>query len=185
MDTNGSAVFKTVTLRNGKTVSFRYVPPFLASKIAGKIPDPDPPVIIIPSKLPGVKPSEEYNFQDPTYIKARLDSIRRRAELLNEFAWNYSIVGIEPPEDDEWKTKLDIIEYDPDFVWREGRIGRRLDWIQYVLLANPNDLGTVQKIVNEASSSFDEEEVTEAEDTFRDSDKRKESTGRNRKGSRT
>ncbi len=172
METNGVGCFKEHTLSNGKTIKIRYVPPLLASKIRRLFPDPLPPVRVIQSKIPGVPPTEEFDYQDATYQRLRIEVLQQRIQAINDFAWNYAVVGVDPPEDDEWKASVQLELYLPGIPWREGPVGRRLDWLEYVLLANPKDMVDVEKLVTEASRVATEEEVAAAEESFRPQNKR-------------
>lgn len=168
--------FKTVTLSDGTTVAIRYVPPYLASRIATRFPDPPPPIRIIQSKLVGVPPQEEIEWDNPKYVRERGEILRQRSVAITEFIWNYAIVSPNPPADDDWKTALGIEFFVPDFQWREAAAGRRLDWIEYVLMANPNDCALLQAVIREASNALTQEEIAAAEALFRPAPRREPAT---------
>lgn len=142
---------KQVTLTTGQTITVRAVPPFLTMRVARRFPIPEPPRITIKSKLPGAVTEVMEQPEDPEYVKAVAELINKRAEAIDDVVWLYSLPDIEPATDDSWK--LDVELADPEMTWRDGERGYRLDYIQYVLLANRADYNTVREAMDELSNT--------------------------------
>jgi len=102
--------------------------------------------------------------------RAKLDG--RRAQLQDEVVWAYGIVewrsldaskfGNQPPKG--WKYPAVLVEF--GIEPREGKLGRRLDYIKFELLPTPDDVKAVQQVMYTMTAPLDESEVDAARDLF-------------------
>ncbi len=169
MKINDWDLTKTVTLSTGRVVTVRAVPPYVSIRAAELYPMPDPPQLRIRSKLPGAVDEIMDDEKDPAYIKAVMDTMTKRREAVNEAQWLYSLPDVKADEDDSWREAIE--EAVPNIVWRQGARGRRMDYIEWVILSNPRDLKLLQDTIAELNS--EKEPISEAllqaaEESFRD-----------------
>ncbi len=134
-----------VTLVSGRKVLVRAVPPFLLDRVQDRIPLPEPPIKIITPQMPGAREERLLDNQDPEYLRALEKATEARSVARTELFWNYGIVGVEPPASDQWKEELAF--FDPDIEFRDGKIGRRLDYIQYVVVSTQEDFYRLQNSI--------------------------------------
>lgn len=82
-----------------------------------------------------------------------------RARLSREAAWLLALPDVEVPEDWNFPPGLSYAGVDP----REGEEGRKLDYIEFALLAQAQDIENVQQVMY---GELTEDEVSAAEDMF-------------------
>ena len=155
-----------VTLVNGRVLKVRATPPLLGLKAMAIVAMPDPPIVEVPSQVPGGTPTKFSQDEDPEYLRARRDAITKRYEILIELQWSYGLPGIVAPEDDVWKADIEV--YLPDIEWRKGPHGRKLDYIEYVVLSNAEDQKRIRDAIDSISSITVSEQLAQvAEESFR------------------
>jgi hypothetical protein len=139
------ATYKDITLSDGQKIRV-YVPPSikLAQMLMTSYPDPKVPVVESKTVTGGViKMAIE---DDPAYLaeKARAEGLRNKK--LDELTALYSLKDVKVPDD--WNLgEFDWLALmaDPDWSPREGKLGRKLDYIEWDLLGNPADAILVQR----------------------------------------
>jgi len=131
-----------VELTTGHKLTVRSVPPYLVDRATAKIVLPDPPVRIIKSQLPGGGEERLLDEQDPEYILAVNRTREERTVVTTELFWAYGITNVDPPEDDAWKREVE--EYIPDIKWRAGKLGRKLDFLQFAVITAQEDMLRIQ-----------------------------------------
>jgi hypothetical protein len=158
---------KVVTLSTGRKVTVRAVPPYVAIRAAEAFPMPDPPRITIKAKVPGAVDEVMEKEKDPAYINECMKVMAKRREAINEANWLYSLPDVEPEGDESWKEA--IAEAVPNVVWRTGARGRRMDYIEWVILCNPADLRVLQEAFAELNNDTLTDTLMKAtEESFRD-----------------
>lgn len=156
-----------VKLSSGRVLRLRAVPPYLLMEAGKRIIDPKPPLVEIESQIPGGGKTFFEDATNPQYQQALLESQLKRGHLLDETNWLYGLPDVVPPEDDSWKD--DILDALPGLEWRDGKRGRKLDYIQYVVVASQADLDRIRKKFNELGeeSQTDESLMESVEHSFR------------------
>ncbi len=106
---------------------------------------------------------------DPEYLAQKQVVETQRMAVLQEAYTLFALKGVVVPEDFDITEKFgDELSYlDPDWRPREGKSGRKLDYVDYILLANSNDTLLVSEAINELVS-IDQEVVDAIEDSFQD-----------------
>jgi len=84
-----------------------------------------------------------------------------------EMMWLFTLRDIKPP--DGWNILADlgdeILYYAPDWEVREGKVGKKLDYIEWVVLADGANVKIVNAAINELAG-ISEEEVKQNEKSF-------------------
>jgi len=159
--------FIEVKLSNDKSVRV-YAPPSvrLSQLLAEKYPDPSPP--IRESKTVTGDIIKMTIDDDPEYLREKKRIEELRMKEIGELTILFALKEIEVPEDFSMDAIKEIVSLsDPNWKPREGKMGRKLDYIEWVLLANPGDQLKVQEALVELSG-IDLDAVRATEDSFRD-----------------
>lgn len=156
-----------VELCNGDTITV-YSPPAgkIRSLVEGKYPKPQKKVVTETTVSGGT--TSMVIEDDPEYLCAMEewgDLVTKETSELNSL---FSLKDENPPEDFDIEAESGmLIRYtDPDWQPRTGDIGRKLDWIEWVLLGNPGDVLRVEKAMLEMMG-IDIGEISSIEDSFR------------------
>jgi len=159
--------FKEVELTTGKTKV--YSPPM--TKIEAlmdrdpelKMPEPE----VEELELPSGKRQVVIHDDDPVYLTkvAKVEELRDKKGT--EMMWLFTLRDIKPP--DGWNILADlgdeILYYAPDWEVREGKVGKKLDYIEWVVLADGANVKIVNAAINELAG-ISEEEVKQNEKSF-------------------
>lgn len=150
-----------LTLSTGRVIRVRSLPPYLADAAMADFPAPKPPIINIPSQVPGGGTTYRENHDDLEFIQKQQEWMDRQREVVGDlqFAWG---VDVEVPEGDFYS---EIEEYIPNLHHTSGKNGRKIDYIKYVLLTNNADFLAVRRAT--AGMNITMEEVKAVEDSFR------------------
>lgn len=155
-----------VTLTTGRTVLVRAVPPFLTDKVMSKYPLPEPPIRIIKSQLPGGVDEHLLDEQDPQYLLDTKHVLEQQQTARTDLMWQYGIIGVDVPVTDDWKRDIEMAT--GPVPWRDGDIGRRLDYIQCIVVSNQEDYMRVLSAIMGISRTT-QESIEEAVKSFRSS----------------
>ena len=164
------AEYKDVQLVDGRTVRV-YRPPLSRILAMVERKDPEPTVPIQTEATATGRVVKMSNPNDPGYIEAMEQWQAREAQRREEqdmLEALYMLKDEEVPEGwDVREVAGDIATfYDPEWKPREGQMGRKLDYIQWDLLADVVDLNRVQMARAELSG-IDMAEVASIEASFR------------------
>lgn len=145
--------FKDVQLTSGKTVRV-YAPPSskLYWMVAAKYPELAPPVV--ESKTVTGETIKMIIEDDPDYlvdVKAREDRITAET---NEATTLFALKDEMPPGEFDIESTYGELIRVVDEKWepRAGKMGQKLDWIEWELLGNPSDTAIVQVTITELIS---------------------------------
>lgn len=158
-------MFKEVTLQSGEIVKVYPVPHFAVVAAQATVKLPTPPLATVKS---AAGHEEQYLDQSAdssayqAYVRERAAAERAAADARTEFILLSALRDVVAPADDDW---YELVEY-AGIKRREGKQGRRLDFIQYALLM-PSDATAVLNAVNELSYPS-EERVAAKMESFRD-----------------
>jgi hypothetical protein len=158
---NGGNAGRTIHLSRNVDVRVVPVPPYAANAIRATIPLPKPPVIMVDSVAGHQEPWA--NADDPAYKAALKEAEAARATAINEYTIVMALPDVVPPDDEEWFAALAQF----GVQHRAGALGRKLDYIQYYLLATNADWELVWKTVADLTY-VKEERIAALEETFRD-----------------
>lgn len=155
-----------VTLSNGKTIELCHIPPGLRDVINRRYPIPDAPVVeTVTATGETLKMAIE---DDPAYLAQCAEVQAKKNVAWNEAYTLAALKKVTVPDDfdmeAEWGEELRYL--DPDWQPRTGKIGRKLDYIEFVLCANANDLSLISDKINKMMG-IDTEVVESIEDSFR------------------
>lgn len=160
------AKYVEVELSTGVTVKV-YAPPSIKLNqiVTKKYPDPDAPIRESKS-ISGdiIKMSFE---NDPEYLreKARIEALRMSE--VGDLTMLFALKDVNVPEDFTLDEIKDIVWLsDPEWKPREGTLGYKLDYIEWVVLANTGDMIKIQKALAELSG-IDFDAVMAIEESFR------------------
>lgn len=141
-------MYEELELANGMKVKVYPVPSFAVAAAVGTVTMPEPPTTTIKT-LAGEQPwpdtsPESEAFQ--LYLRAKqiAEAERNKKQFDLELLMGLPEVT---PEDGNWFEPLAYAGVPP----REGKLGHKLDYIQYVLLANPVDLARVVDAIHRIS----------------------------------
>ena len=155
-----------ITLANGQEVRVRALPPLLLLRALEQVTLPKPPVIEIPSELPGAGVTHFENREDPEYLKQLREANLARVNISNELGWLYGLPDIVPPSDASWKEEIEFAM--PSITWREGKRGYHLDYIEYMVFSSNEDMKKITDALNDLASIDVSPELLEAvEASFR------------------
>lgn len=105
---------------------------------------------------------------DPDYLreKARVDVLQ--ADEIGSLTMLFCLKDVKVPADFDMEAVTEIVCFSkPDWQPREGTVGRKLDYLEWVLLANPADRLKIQEALAELSG-INLDAVKATEDSFRD-----------------
>ena len=159
---------KQITLSTGQVVTV-YLPPNakIYQMVQKMYPDP-----VVPVRTTQGAAGNEITMaivDDPDYLKekARMRDLRREKE--DELNALYALKDVEVPEEFDVEAEYGFIARmaDPGWEPRTGVDGRKLDYIQWVVLGNIRDAAEIQKALA-ILAGVDMEVVESIEDGFRD-----------------
>ena len=167
--------FAEVKLASGKTVKV-YSPPSiqLNQLVTKKYPDPQPP--IRESATVGGGTIKMSIDNDPEYLleKERIEGLRQ--EEMGDLTMLFALKDEVVPEGFTMDAVSEIVTLsNPEWKPREGKTGRKLDYLEWALLANTGDQIKISEALAELSG-IDMDAVRANEDAFRDKVARKETT---------
>lgn len=158
----------TFTTQGGVVFRIRPVPPMLLMEARKRFSHKEPRV---PKVYIEDKETHEDNPNDPDYIEAREQFLMEIAEVGNAVLLMRGTeliskpARVEGPDDVNWaQDLLETLELDIPPV---GTRKRYLCWVKFVALATNRDYQGVVTAINEASGGTSEEEVAEAQASFR------------------
>ena len=158
---------KTITLSTGEDIVVHVVPPSVHDVVTKRHPLPTAPIIeTATASGETLKMSIE---DDPEYLAQKQVVETQRMAALQEAYTLFALKDVVVPEDfditEEFGDELSYL--DPDWKPREGKSGRKLDYIDYILLAGSADNLRVSEAINELVS-IDQEVVDAIEASFQD-----------------
>ena len=154
------AQYRDVELNDGRTVRV-YRPPYsrIHANVAKRFPEPLPPVItatnVTGREIPGPP-----LVDDPTYREEHARWEETRNEAVDQMGSLFMFKDLEVPDgwDVEAVAGAEMRYFDPDWAPREGVIGRKLDYIQWDILADDENAMRVIRAVGEMTG-IDVQEV--------------------------
>jgi hypothetical protein len=160
------ATYRDIKLSDGRGVRV-YAPPTIkiAEMVARKYPLPDVPVV--EEETRAGKTIRMTIDDDPAYL-AEVERVEtQRNQETAALSSLFTFRDERPPEEFDAETELgDLVRYiDPEWQPRLGQSGRKLDWVEWVLLANPADAIAVQNTIAEMMG-ISLEVVEQVEATF-------------------
>lgn len=160
--------YKDIELADGRKVRV-YPPPTIKIEaiLARKYPEPQAPIVTEKTKV-GKEISMEI-VTDPSYLKAKAEvEVKREAER-EELVWLFVLRDVEPPSGwDIEREQGDVIRYsDPDWKPRKGKAGRKLDYIEWDIMADVADSNRIVSALR-SMSGIDQEVVAQVTDSFPD-----------------
>lgn len=166
MTSNGTSASKTVKLPSrGVEVHVIPVPPYAVSAAQSTIPMPKPPVLMVDSVAGHQEPWS--NAEDPQYKADLAEAQAARGKLASEFTVLYALPDVQVPDDEEWFAPL----ADLGLKHRDGKRGRKLDYIQFYLLASNADWEVLWSAISDLTY-VKEERIAAHESSFRDNGER-------------
>ena len=154
-----------VTLSSGMEISVRIPAVWKAWGLAEKrYPEVKPPVVTSET-VTGETISMSID-DDPDYLAAVADRDKRVSDAASELILLLTLKDVDVP--DGWNTdeyRDEFLYIDPDWKPREGAVGRKLDYIEYDLLAAPKDFALIQAFTSDAVN-VDQEEVDSVVKSF-------------------
>ena len=140
--------YKEVELTTGRTVKV-YAPPVLriSRMLDEKYPEPQKPIV---TETTGPGRAISMIIEDDPEYKRKMEEreidIDKESGELNIL---FALLDEQPPDDFSMDFYLDILSYsNPDLKARDGKNGRKLDWIEWDLLSNPADETRVAQAIN-------------------------------------
>jgi len=105
---------------------------------------------------------------NPEYLRAKAENERLVTQKFAELENLSALRDVVVPDDFDVMVEIgEVMQYaDPDWKPREGAAGRKLDYIEWVLLADIDDENTVAAALAELMG-IDLEEVARIEESFR------------------
>jgi hypothetical protein len=138
----------TVTLSTGETIELCHIPPGLRDVINKRYPMPEPP--IVETKTATGEILRIAIEDDPEYLAecARIET--QRSKAWNDGYILASLKKVTVPDDFDMETAWgeELRYLDPDWQPRVGKMGRKLDYIEFDLCANTNNLNLVSDKIN-------------------------------------
>lgn len=128
-----------------------------------KLPEPE----IIEEEMKSGKTVVVVKDDDPEYLRelAKVEALRE--EKGREMMWLFALRDVKPPEgwDIEAQMGDEIRFYDPEWKPREGKVARKLDYIEWVVLVDGANVRAVNNALNELAG-VSEEVVKQIENSF-------------------
>lgn len=159
---------KVITLANGDELEI-FSPPLNAWDLTKKrYPEPEPPIMETETASGGTL--QMAMVDDPGYLAEKERVAQLQNDLYQEVCTLGALRRIDIPDDFDAEEEFgETMRYaDPDWQPREGSSGRKLDYIDYVLLTNTKDIMAVQTAMSELMG-IDPGEVDAIQASFRDS----------------
>jgi len=160
--------YKDVELLDGRTVRV-YRPPMrrIWDRVQEMHPRPQPPIVT--EKTATGKEISMSIDDDPDYLRELAKWERLINEKVDEMGSLFMFKDLDVPDDWDVEEAVGAENrfFDPDWAPREGKMGRKLDYIQWVILANSVDSARIVEAQRELSG-IDLEEVERNEASFRD-----------------
>ena len=161
---------RVFTTSNGVNLRLRPVSPFLIMAAQKQIVEPE-----VPHWYNQDKAREEYNDNDPNYVKALADYKVKQSEIVNDTLLANGVTVVQPlPDDvyplesDEWAEGIRFLGIDvPD-----SGLARRVCWLRYHVLGDVEDLTGLMIAITSAGGIVTEEAVEAAADSFRGDEER-------------
>jgi hypothetical protein len=129
-----------------------------------KIPEPK----VVTEELKSGKTVINVMDEDPEYLAERRRIEELREEKSLEMMWLFTLRDVEPP--DGWDAMAELGEeiafYDPSWKPREGKVGKKLDYIEWVILADGANVTAINSALNELAG-VSLEVASQTEDSFR------------------
>jgi hypothetical protein len=141
--------YKVVTLTTGEEIQV-FAPPLNAWDLVKKrYPDPEPP--IVEEKTASGSTIAIKIVDDPGYLAEKERVARLQSDLYQDVCALGALRKIVVPEGFDAEAEFgEIMRYaDPDWQPREGKGGRKLDYIDYALLTNTKDVMAIQEAMTE------------------------------------
>lgn len=163
------AQYKGITLSNGMVIRV-YRPPYIHihANVAKRHPEPPSPPTITEQKVTGDEITMVFE-DDPEYQA----ELARWNEVVNEetdmMCTVFALKDVQVPDDWTLDTEAgpEMRFFDHGWSPREGPIGRKLDYIQWVVLVEIEDLVLYSETLRDVSA-IDLKEVAANEASFRD-----------------
>lgn len=159
---------KIITLANGDELEI-CSPPLNAWDLTKKrYPEPEPPIVEEKTASGGTISIQIVD--DPEYLAEKERVAQLQNDLYQEVCSLGALRKVTVPDGFDAEAEFgEVMRYaDPDWQPREGSGGRKLDYIDYVLLTNTKDIIAVQTAMSELMG-IDPEEVDAIQKSFRDS----------------
>lgn len=155
-----------ITLSNEIEVTIHHIPAGLRDVINARYPSPEPPITETVTATGGtIRMMME---DDPDYLAEVA-----RVQVERDTAWQqaYTLAAlreVKVPEDFDIETVWgEMLRWlNPDWKPREGKVGRKLDYIEFDLLENIADQDLITTTINHMMG-IDEEVVERIEASFR------------------
>jgi len=165
------AEFQEVELTNGETVRvYRSPTQRILAMVEAKDPEPVVP-IVTETNVTGRSISMSVPT-DPDYVQALKEWNERkpgRDDEIEQLEALFMLKDLKVPEN--WDIEVEVGEearfFDPDWAPREGAMGRKLDYIQWVILGDSVNAYRIQNARAELSG-IDMQEVQAVTASFRD-----------------
>ena len=143
-----------------------YMPPAvkISAVVAKKYPMPEAPIKQIPTAAGEIERIQVVD--DPAYLaeKARVEEARRKES--DEWYYLYALRDVQAPDDFDVEVYRPLAEAEtPGWTPREGERGRKLDYLEWELLADPAVYNKIQNALIEMMT-IDEEVVDLIEASF-------------------
>jgi len=129
-----------------------------------KLPEPEVETLVLPSGKEVVSVKDD----DPGYLREKKRVEELRDAKGRELMWLYALRKVEPPDDWDIESDMgDVIRYtDPEWSPRsDSAVGRKLDYIEWVVLVDGANVKAVNKVLNELAG-ISEEVAKQVEDSF-------------------
>lgn len=158
--------YKEVTLTDGRTVRV-YRPPTrrIIAIVEKRHPRPQPPVVE-ETTATGKKIVMRID-DDPDYLAKLNEWSQIVNEETDELGSLFMLKDEEPPDDWDVETEVgdEVRYFDPDWQPREGKIGRKLDYIQWNIMGDVVNSMHITQALRELSG-IDLEEVERNLESF-------------------
>lgn len=158
---------REVELIDGRTVRV-YLPPYtrIHESVRKRLPEPQPPVVT--ERTAAGKEINMVIKDDPQYLQKHVQWDEAYIEQVDMMSSLFMFKDVQVPE--EWDVGVEVgaemSYFEPDWKPREGEMGRKLDYIQWNILADTMNAQRVTQAVAEMSG-IDLNEVSANEATFR------------------
>jgi len=158
-------MYKELKLSNGDTVKV-FTPPLtrIYSLVGKKYPEPKAPVRS--DKTVTGKEISMVIEDDPEYLEAYAQWEEDYNQGVDEAMLVFALKEEWPPKDFDFSGfEEEILYFDPDWKPKTDRVGKKIDWLQWERLANPQDYTNVQLMIQELLG-IDQEATDQTETSF-------------------
>jgi len=158
--------YRDIELVDGRVVRL-YHPPYMRIQedVRKRLPEPQPPVVTETTKA-GKEVSITLKA-DPAYVAEYAAWEEEFDQQVDQMGSLFMFKDVVVPDD--WDVEAEVGAemryFNPDWAPREGPIGRKLDYIQWTILAHGADVRLVTRTLAEMSG-VDLEEVNANEASF-------------------